>query len=83
MNGRDGNKKKSTAALALLALSNDVENEVPGTASQASPRMKDSFAQTEIHGPTFESMLSLSGEQSKVINEQALLIQNYISVSKD
>lgn len=83
LNGREENKKKSTAALALLALSNDAENEVPVTASQASPLMKDSFTQTEIHGPTFESMLSLSDEQSKVINEQALLIQNYISVSKD
>lgn len=72
--GREVNKKKSSAALALLALSEDIGNEVPDTACQATPPtcMKDSATQTEISGPTYQTLLDMSDEQCKMIKNRPL-----------
>ena len=71
-------KSKSAAALALLALSERKENEVPGIGCQASPIMKDSSCQTTSLETCYDAAVNMWAEQCNTINQQTLLIDNTI-----
>lgn len=81
--GREDKKNKSAAALALLALAERKENEVPGIGCQASPIMKDNSCQTETSGACYEAAVNMWDEQCSIINQQAVLTESYISVCND
>ena len=77
---RQENKERSAAAAALMALSKDKENQVPGVEVQASPNIVDSSSQTDTSGSDLELAINMWHEQHRMITSQSNLLKDSLSV---
>ena len=80
---RQENKERSAAAAALMALSEDKENQVPGVEVQASPNMVDGSTQTDTSGSDLELAINMWHEQYRMITSQSNLLEDSLSVIHD
>ena len=68
---------------ALMALSEDKENQVPGVEVQASPNMVDGSTQTDTSGSDLELAINMWHEQYRMITSQSNLLEDSLSVIHD